>query len=66
MLILFFGRSCPCGFLVAPVYFSTLILPKFDYVVGIDFRYFYFLTKTSGAGIGACFALKGDGGFFLV
>ena len=63
---MFFRRSWPCRFLVAPTFFSALLLAKFDYVVGIDLSYFIFLTTTSGAGIGACFVLKGDGGFFLV
>ena len=49
---------------MAPVYFSTFV--KFDYVAGIDFKYFVFLTTISGAGIGACFALSGDWVFFLV
>ena len=42
---------------MAPVYFSTFV--KFDYVAGIDFKYFVFLTTTSGAGIGAYFTLSG-------
>ena len=50
---------------MTPIYFSALLIAKFDYVVGIDLSYLAFLTMTSGAGIEACFAFKGDGGFFL-
>ena len=64
-LLLLFGRSCPYGFLEVLFVFSTLLLAKFDCVYGIDFIYYFFLTMTSGAGIGACFALKGDWAFIL-